>query len=337
MASALDGTVFWQGADNNIYQKGPGGTQNIGQVSSISDTGYQTTGGVYGVGLTRIADPNPPQTTGPSPDQLAASAATASARQNFGQGRQNIMGSAQQAGQSYAGTERFNLQDVIGGLQSKQQGINESQIGAQQARNIGSQNILGMIGRGIQSGSTLLANRNALDSSAAGAIARAYGQLGQRQQSGVNTQFQTAERQNQAAQQALEQAKSQTIERKRFEYSQQAQNIAEDAARQMQALNEAAAGAGIGDRINIDVEKQNVRSQAIAQLSELDRQLAGVSGIQGASQEQIMQQAGERQRAGQAPAGMFDMTAITAEQQMAQQPGAQLGQLPIYSTRRRGL
>jgi hypothetical protein len=194
-----------------------------------------------------------------------------------------------------------------------------------------------MIGRGIQSGSTMLANRNALDSSAAGAIARAYGQLGQRQQTGVNTQFQTAERQNQAAQQALDQAKAQTIERKKFEYSQQAQNIAEDAARQMQALNEAAAGAGIADRINIDAEKQNVRSQAIAQLSELDRQLAGVSGIQGASQEQIMQQAGERQRAGQAPANMFDMNALTPEQQMAQQPGAQLGQLPIYSTRRRGL
>ena len=292
--------------------------------------------------LDRANQPGAP--AGPTPEQAAAmQAATAAAqavsqaRQQFGQGRQNIMSSAQQAAQGYAGTERFNLQDVIGGLQSKQQGINESQIGAQQARNIGSQNILGMIGRGIQSGSTMLANRNALDSSAAGAIARAYGQLGQRQQTGVNTQFQTAERQNQAAQQALEQAKSQTIERKKFEYSQQAQNIAEDAARQMQALNEAAAGAGIGDRINIDAEKQNLRSQAIAQLAELDRQLAGVSGIQGASQEQIMSQAGERQRAGQAPANMFDMATITPEQQMAQQPGAQLGQLPIYSTRRRGL
>jgi hypothetical protein len=292
--------------------------------------------------LDRANQPGAP--AGPTPEQAAAmQAATAAAqavsqaRQQFGQGRQNIMSSAQQAAQGYAGTERFNLQDVIGGLQSRQQGINESQIGAQQARNIGSQNILGMIGRGIQSGSTMLANRNALDSSAAGAIARAYGQLGQRQQSGVNTQFQTAERQNQAAQQSLEQAKSQTIERKKFEYSQQAQNIAEDAARQMQALNEAAAGAGIGDRINIDAEKQNLRSQAIAQLAELDRQLAGVSGIQGASQEQIMSQAGERQRAGQAPANMFDMGALTPEQQMAQQPGAQLGQLPIYSTRRRGL
>jgi hypothetical protein len=322
--------VYWVGQDQNVYLKSGTGTQNLGKSINTSAAGFDAQ---FGSGeASQIADP-----LAPTPDQRAAAVAASSARQNFGQGRQNIMGSAQQAGQSYAGTERFNLQDVIGGLQSRQQGINESQIGAQQARNIGSQNILGMIGRGIQSGSTLLANRNALDSSAAGAIARAYGQLGQRQQTGVNTQFQTAERQNQAAQQALEQAKAQTIERKRFEYSQQAQNIAEDAARQMQALNEAAAGAGIGDRINIDVEKQNVRSQAIAQLSELDRQLGGVSAVQGASQEQIMQQAGERQRAGQAPAGMFDMTAITAEQQMTQQPGAQLGQLPIYSTRRRGL
>jgi len=322
--------VYWVGQDQNVYLKSGTGTQNLGKSINTSAAGFDAQFG--SAEASQIADP-----LAPTPDQRAAASAASSARQNFGQGRQNIMGSAQQAGQSYAGTERFNLQDVIGGLQSRQQGINESQIGAQQARNIGSQNILGMIGRGIQSGSTMLANRNALDSSAAGAIARAYGQLGQRQQTGVNTQFQTAERQNQAAQQSLEQAKAQTIERKRFEYSQQAQNIAEDAARQMQALNEAAAGAGIADRINIDAEKQNLRSQAIAQLSELDRQLAGVSGIQGASQEQIMSQATQRQQSGQAPANMFDMGALTPEQQMAQQPGAQLGQLPIYSTRRRGL
>jgi hypothetical protein len=272
----------------------------------------------------------------PSPEEIAAARAAANARASFAQGRQNIMGSIQQAGQNYAGGEKFTLQDIISGLQGKQQGITESQIGAQQARNIGTQNILGMIGRGVQSGATLLANRNALDSSAAGAIARAYGQLGQRQQSGVNTQYQTAERQNQAAQNALEQAKAQTIERKKYEYSQQAQTIAEDAAKQMQALNEAAAGAGISDRINIDAEKQNVRNQAIASLAELDRQLGSVSNVQGASQEQIMQQAQQRQVAGQAPANMYDMSTITPEQQMSQQPGSQIGQLPIYSTRRRG-
>lgn len=322
--------VYWVGQDQNVYLKSATGTQNLGKALSTSGAGFDAQFG--SAEATQINDPLAPAQV----DQQAA-AASANARQQFAQGRQNIMGSAQQAGQSYAGTERFNLQDIIGGLQGKQQSITESQIGAQQAKNVGTQNILGMIGRGIQSGSTMLANRNALDSSAAGAIAKAYGNLGQRQQTGVNTQFQAAQRQNEAAQAALEQAKAQTIERKKFEYSQQAQSIAEDAARQMQALNEAAAGAGIADRINIDAEKQNVRSQAIAQLAELDRQLGGISGIQGASQEQIMAQATQRQQAGQAPAGTFGMTALTPEQQAVQQPGAPISQLPIYSTRRRGL
>lgn len=119
----------------------------------------------------------------------AQAAATQAARNSFNSGRTNIYDSARGAVQGTIGSQRNNILDFVDSLRNSQQGIDQGRIKAQLGKDRATTGIMGMVGRGIQSGATMLANRNAGDSSASGAIAKAYGDLGNRQQSDVNNQF----------------------------------------------------------------------------------------------------------------------------------------------------
>lgn len=54
----MAGSVYWLGADGNVYLKGASGVQNAGKAINLSDAGFDASG--LSAEATRINDPNPP-------------------------------------------------------------------------------------------------------------------------------------------------------------------------------------------------------------------------------------------------------------------------------------
>ena len=273
---------------------------------------------------------------GPTPEEQAAAAAQAAqqqaARNSFNSGRTNIFDSATSAAGRFVGDQRNNILDFIEGITNSQQGIDRGRVKAQLGKDRASEGIMGMVGRGIRSGGTMLANRNAGDSSAAGAIAQAYGDLGNRQQSDVNNQFGMQQEDFNIAQGQLGQQRASGLRRFDTDSTNTVNNIVEDARQSFAALNEQAAGAGIEDRIAIEQEKEAIRNQTLQQLAVLDQEVAKVGGVKAMGGDAIRSEAGRMNRLGQGEGTKFS---FTDQAPMQLQNGVQLGLLPIYSNRRR--
>src|SRR5205085_1525532 len=95
--------------------------------------------------------------------------------------KSNILNTAGEAiGQSSANT-RSSVLDFLDSYRSGQNKINTAASRNELAKMQGVSSVNGMVGRGIRSGGVTLANKNASDSSASGAIARAYGDIGGRE------------------------------------------------------------------------------------------------------------------------------------------------------------
>jgi len=189
-----------------------------------------------------------------------------------------------------------------------------------------------MVGRGIKSGGTMLANRNAGDSSAAGAIAKAYGDLGNRQQSDVNNQFGMENEDFNVAQGQLGQQRASGLRRFATDSSNTVNSIVDQARQSFAALNDQAAGAGIEDRIAIEQEKEAIRQSTLAQIAELDQLASGANNVQAMGGDAVRSEAGRLNKLGQGEGSQYNFTSQAPAQM---QNGVQLGQLPIYSNRRR--
>lgn len=261
-----------------------------------------------------------------------AVAAQQAARDSFNSGRTNIFDSATSAAGRFVGDQRNNILDFIEGITNSQQGIDRGRVKAQLGKDRASEGIMGMVGRGIRSGGTMLANRNAGDSSAAGAIARAYGDLGNRQQSDVNNQFGMENEDFNVAQGQLGQQRASGLRRFETDSSNTVNSIVDQARQSFAALNEQASSAGIEDRIAIEQEKEAIRQQTLAQIAQLDQLASGANNVKAMGGDAIRTQARTLGEAGKGEGSQYSFT----DQAPAQfQQGAQLGQLPIYSNRRR--
>lgn len=162
--------------------------------------------------------------------------------------------------------------------EKQQQGkVNNDAIQAELARQSGTAGVLDMVGKGIRSGGVILANDNASNSSAGDAIAKAYGQLGQQQQAGVNGQYATDQNNIQQEQGALD--ASNTTQARHDDENKTAivNSIVNDATTKLTALNQAAATASLPDRVNIDQQIASVKAQALSALQNYDQTLS--SGI----------------------------------------------------------
>lgn len=260
----------------------------------------------------------------------AQAAAQNAARDSFNTGRDNVFSGAQNRAGSFVRNQGNNILNFIDSLRSGQQGIDQSRISATQGKQQGTAGILDMVGRGIRSGGTMLANRNATDSSAAGAIARAYGDLGQRNQANVNNQYNQDIQQIDVQQQALGTQRASAKRGFDIDRQNEVDAIVASAQADFAALNDAASEAGILERIQIEQEKENIRSQTLAKLAELDSQVSQVDSVNPLDQEQVRAQANQRYQAGTAGGNQYSYETS----QPANFRGAQLGQLPIYSSRR---
>ncbi len=273
---------------------------------------------------------------GPTPEEQAAAAAQAAqqqaARNSFNSGRTNIFDSATSAAGNAVRDQRGGILNFIESLRNSQEDIDQGRIKSQLGKERASTGIMGMVGRGIRSGGTMLANRNAGDSSAAGAIAQAYGDLGNRQQSDVNNQYGMEQEDLNLSQGRLGRQRESGLRDIGSAREGAVYNIVESAKQSFAALNDQAAGAGIEDRIAIEQEKEAIRNQTLQQLAVLDQEVAKVGGVKAMGGDAIRSKAGELNRLGQGQASQYSFT----DQAPAQfQQGAQLGQLPIYSNRRR--
>lgn len=225
----------------------------------------------------------------------------------------NLMASADQIGAS---------------AKSSQLGINQGRENNELNRINGIQDILSYVRNGLQSGGAQLAHMNAGDSSASGALARAYNLLGAQQSRGVNQQAAMGGRTFDTQQQQLGIAnQSSTSQLSRYRDS-QVQNIATDIAQRLAVLDQQAAGVSLPGRVNIDQQKQQLIDEGNAKIGAVDSYLQNLlGGITPEDQATVQANANQLRTAGTASSNPFASNLPTTGLTPLQGPA--LDQLPI--------
>lgn len=252
----------------------------------------------------------------------------------FNNQKSGIYGSATDAARNLQGGYAQSIQDTIHSLQTGQQAIDRKATQNESSRIQGTQGVLGMVGRGIKSGGVMLANRNAGNSSAAQALANAYGQQGQRQLSQVGNQYAQNAGDIAVNQQEQDYQQSQAPNKFHQGLMDNVNSIVASAGDKLAQLDAARAQASLPDRLAIDQEKESVRQQVLGLLQQYDSQLAqGVGGIHAASRDQNLASASGLLQAGQADPNLFQYDTQTPAQ--FQNTGPFASGLPIFTTGKR--
>lgn len=227
-----------------------------------------------------------------------------------------------------------SILDLVDSLRTAQTSIDNRGINNELARQRGVSDVNASIGRGIRSGGVTLANKNASDSSAAGAIARAYGDIGQRQLSDIGNQYELENQDIALAQEDLGRQAAAGQRRIQTSKEQAVNSIVSDANNQLAALDAAMANASLPDRIQIDAEKNAIRQSVLQTLAQYDSQLSrGVQGIRALDTNARMAEATRRGQLGQAPEAQFNFTTDTPTGLQGTGPVA--SELPIFTYRNR--
>ena len=321
-------------------QMAPWSTEYMNAATNIKNgnTAPYAAGYTPSIGLPETTYNTPaPTYTGPSQADIyaqqqaqAKAQADQRARDAFNQGRNVYTDSInQRVGNESQGYQR-SVQDWATGVTQKQQGIDTAGINADMAKTQGMRGIMDMVGNGIQSAGVMLGNRNAGSSSAAGAIANAYGKLGSKQASSVGNQYAQAQNQIGLEQSNLEAAKALQVSRFGEDKVNIVNNIINDAQKQIAALNEAAAGASISDRMDIEAEKTRLRDTANAQLKAYDSEMSKAKGAQ--TDDQRRNEAQRLLALGTAPTTQFNYSTEAPAQ--FQNTGPFASSMPLYTYNR---
>lgn len=291
---ALWNPATWTVVDNLQGQNTPnsGGGGGGGGGGGWTPDAYNSYSAPYnnaGSGLVGVAVPDSQVSSGgggggttasssnPAPDpyaQWGGRAAYDNMRSGFANQKSSILNSANAAAQQRGIEYKQGILDWGLGARESQQAIDNRGINAEMAKSQGLKGVLGMVSNGIRSAGVMLANKNASDSSAAGALAAAYGEIGKRQASGVNNSY-GLERNQIDMEQANLGARN-LLAMQKFEDSKQTvvNSIVSEAENNLAALDAQIAGASLPDRIAIEQEKQNIRNNAMSQLTQYDAELA---------------------------------------------------------------
>lgn len=270
-----------------------------------------------------------------------AAAARQSRINQYGTAAGDIRRSAQDQMGSSLNQQRGSILDYFqGDVLSNQNALNTRRTNAEMSRNAGSRDIMGMVGRGIQGGNVMLANKNASSSSAKGQIARAYGQLGNQENVKLQGGY-ASELQDIGDQQGQLDTQVNTFATRKMDEwkATQADFIANSVRDQLAQLNMAAQGADLGTLFQIEQEKQTIKDQAMQKFSELDGIIAAERAkITPLSVEGARGKAMQNEQLGQGAPQMFDFNSQVAAPQMRQ---ASQADVPLYSSqfiqqRRRG-
>lgn len=252
----------------------------------------------------------------------------ASLRAGFNTQKSNIYGSANTAAQDLQPQYEQSILETIHNLNQGQQAIDRKAQQNESSRIQGTQGILGMISRGIKSGGVYLGNRNAGSSSAAQAIAQAYGDQGRRQMSTIGNQY-AQNAQNIGLDQANQDwAVQQAPNKFHLDLMNNVNAIVSAAGEKLNSLDAAMANASLPDRLAIEQEKQAIKDQVLSHLQQYDAQIAQqASGIKAASFDQNRAAAQNLLSQGQADPNLFN---YSTEAPMQAQGGPAASGLPIY-------
>lgn len=252
----------------------------------------------------------------------------------FGNQKQNIFNTAGEAARNAGIGYKGSILDFIDSLRTGQQQIDNRGINNELARQRGTSDVLGMVGRGVRSGGVTLSNKNASDSSAAGAISRAYGDIGQRNLSKIGNQYEMENRDIDMAQQNFDQQERAGIRRITDSKEQTINGIVTEARNQLAALDAAMASASLPERIQIEQEKEAVRRQVLGELSQYDNMLTEeTTKLAPMGADMRRAEATRLGSLGRAPASTFDYTTETPAQ--FQNTGPFASELPIFTYRNR--
>lgn len=244
---------------------------------------------------------------------------------------QNILGSAANAATASGQQYNSSILDFLDSLTQGQNKVNNQAVQNELAKQQATQGILGMVGRGIRSGGVLLANKNASDSSAAQALADAYGQLGRQQMSGVGNQYALGQNAVDQSQQDLELQRAQGLRHLNDTKVSAINSIVNDAAQKLGDLDAQIAGANLPNRIALQQQQDQVRQNALGQLQQYDQALnSGSAGIQASSADDRRASAAGLANAGQAADTAFNYS--TQAPATFQGTGPVASDIPLFST-----
>lgn len=253
----------------------------------------------------------------------------AQARADYNASRDSSFNSINDAIGAGASGYQGSILDYLDSRQGQQNTINSDSVQNELAREQGMQGILDMVGNGVKSSGTILANRNAGSSSAGEAIARAYGTLGRQQATGVGNQFAQGQDKISTEQGNLGIADATQLRHSGEDKTNTINSIVNSARGQLASLNQSAQYASIPDRINIEAKIAEIKQQAMAALSGYDQTLS--SGIQKQapqSADAIRAKAASLLTAGVAPESAFNYTTEAPAQ--FQDTGQFASSLPIF-------
>lgn len=227
-----------------------------------------------------------------------------------------------------ANTYHSSIIDYIESLKNGQGKIDQSAVQNELARQQGQTGVIGTVGRGLRSGGIVLANKNAGTSSATEALARAYSDIGQREMSGVDNQYENGKYKIGLDQADLD-AQAATGARHINDNKNNVINtIVSDAQSAIAALNASASTASLTDRVDIEAKKAEIRNQAMAKLQAYDGELAGAKPA-AASVETNRGQANQLAQAGNAAANPFQYSTEIPTQFQSSGPFA--SDIPLFS------
>lgn len=328
------GGVYWTGQDGNLWVKDSRGTNSFGDASQ---QGSYFDAGVGAGGYNQISDPmaNQGGGGGGGGSTYDAAAQRAAARQGVFDERQGYLDSAGGQIDSYGRRYGNSITNYLNDWRAGQGKIDTMGAKNELAKMQGVSGIQGMVGRGIKSTGVMLGNKNAGDSSAAGALSSAYGELGQRQMANVGNQYELGAMDINNEQQAFDSSRARQKTELDLDKQDFVTNLVNETQRTMAGLNARLVDASLPDRIAIDQEKAAIQNRANAALQQFDQQLAsGYGGIQASSRDQRMAQANDlRSKGTDLGAGAFDFTQEAPMNFQGSAPSG--GNLPLFTLPRR--
>lgn len=280
---------------------------------------YHDTGGVLGDSTTSSGATSA-SASDPNADKLAA----------YNTQNQGVLQAANASTGSAARSYGSSIQDYLGQAQQQQNNINNQGVQSELSRRQAAQGILDYVHNGLQSGGVMLANRNAGNSSATEALARAYATLGQHQMAGVGTQYAQNQGNINTQQTNLDLA-NQTQGRHNQEFkANTVESIVQTAQQAINGIQANMQYASLPQQINFQQEIDQIRAQAQSQLNGIDPQFsAGIANITPSSLTQRQSGAATLANAGTAATNPYALTSQAPATFQGQNPAG--ADLPIFT------
>lgn len=253
----------------------------------------------------------------------------------FNTQKQGIFDSANMAMDTAAGKYNRSILDFLDSARLGQQGIDQQGAENELAKMQGSNDILGMVGRGMRSSGVMLSNKNASDSSATERIAQLYGDIGQREMSKVGNQYELGKQDVQQLQDTFNVQQASGMRNLQGSKEETVNTIVSEVGQSLSALDAKMVEASMPERIALEQEKARIKADAISKLQVYDQQLtSGMQSMGPQNEDARRQKAGEMMRAGtNLGSGMFD---YTTEAPAVMQGGAPAGgNFPLFTIPRR--